>query len=338
MKTLVVGDMHLMQLLPYHEYVEDKRLPEKQKVLDFIIAQSEGVERVVLLGDNINVKNPTAEVIREFTEFLERFKVDVYIIAGNHESNSLGKTCIDYLKEIKGKKWHVITNEVKTLGDATFLPYFTNSQLDVVKNSNATEKILGMLPNSKYLFLHHTISGTLERGVSVDDFPEPILPREELKKRFQMIVGGHIHTHSLNENVLVAGSVFTHSVGELEKFIWKIDDETLEVEKIKLPCRPIIKLENPTAKEIEALKKNSIVKIIFTKSITLAKLEKLKEELTTKLKDGGFILIDQTSKAKERKDLKNTVIDLSIDNLLDVYAKEREIDVVKLKQGFNLIK
>ena len=115
-------------------------------------------------------------------------------------------------------------------------------------------------------------------------------------------------------------------------------NKLIKIEKIKLPGRPIVKLNDPTEKEIEELDKNTIVKIILNKKISSGKKESLIELTKKQVKNGGMIVIDQTSRTKKRDDYSGSIIDITIDNLLEIYSKEREVELIKLKEGFELIR
>ena len=83
-KIGVVGDMHMREKLGYADYFEDKRTKEKEGVLDYIVDKFKECSAIVFLGDQLNSRNNTSEVIKEFVSFVERFaNKEVYILAGN---------------------------------------------------------------------------------------------------------------------------------------------------------------------------------------------------------------------------------------------------------------
>lgn len=341
MKSLLIGDLHLSSNLSYYEYVKDGRVNEKKEILNFIINQGVDCDNIIILGDIFNVYNAPSEVIRDFTNFLEKFgDKDIYIIGGNHDSRADGKATIDYLKEIKGKKWHIISGSMEHIGCMCFLPYLTNTSLECKNNEEARDKIMEMIGTNRFLFLHHTVSNLfLTNNVSVNDIPEVILPQEKLSDRFKMIVLGHIHKSQEFKNVLVTGSIFTHSTDDKEKFIWKLDTETLKKEKIPLPGRTILKIEDPTEKELEKIKEDSIVKVVLNKKLSSIHLNDLRNKLEERFSEkGAYMIIDKTKVIRDRIDYKEGVIDMSIDKLLEIYSKEKEVNLEKLKQGFELIK
>ncbi len=336
MKTGVIGDLHLKDNLNYSEYIKDGRVSEKQEVLDFIVDQLKDCEKIVMLGDQLNSRNNSAKVMRDFTALVERFEdKEVYIISGNHEKFGDGRTSIDFLSKIKGKNWHVITNGVDTFGGMTFLPYLSNPELDVFSFKQASERILSMLPTKgDILFLHHTITNMVTtHGTSTNDFYEALLPQKELEKRFGLVVSGHIHKPQKSGKTIVAGSIFTNEVNELEKFIWKIDNSDLTVEDIKLPVRPIYKIENQTA--FAGYDKRSIAKIIISDE----KLKDAVKEIKEKAKEAfeAVVLVEQYPNKRRKLHTEDNILKFSVDELLSIYAKEKKIELSKLKQGFKLI-
>ena len=211
-KILVIGDLHLKQKLGYADYIKDGRTAEKKEVFDFIVEQAKDCDGVVLMGDSFNDRNPVSSVVREFTELLERLsgEREIFIIAGNHEIKNDGTTAIDYLNEVKGKNWYVVNNDLhgftkgKELEFIT-LPYMTKGKLGVSTNDEAVKEIMDRLKeyhagflekdSLKILFHHNAMTGTfVQSGQSVNEFPEPVLPMDELTKMFDMVIGGHIHS------------------------------------------------------------------------------------------------------------------------------------------------
>ena len=347
---LIVGDLHMKPSLSYAEYIKDGRKSEKKEILDFIVNQSENCDSVVFLGDQLNSRTNSPEVIREFVNFLERFEgKEIYIISGNHESFADGRTALDFLKEIKNKKWHIITNTTKKfqLGpiSATFCPYFTKSELEVSENSEAIEKILEKLEPADLLFHHHTMGlGGKIAGLAldIDQLPEPVLPIEKLQKMYKVIFGGHIHkSYTKFDKAIVTGSIFNNEVGETQKYVWKID-ETAEdinttIEQIELPGRKVLKLEDPTIKDLEAVDKSSIVKVIITKKVSVEFFAELKISLK---RFDAYILLERIPKKRKKMHYTEgeSILEFRIEDLLKLYAKEKEVSYEDLKNGFDLIR
>jgi len=288
MKIGVIGDIHFKESLGYADYVKDRRLAEKQEVLGFIVKSFEACDTIVFLGDQLNSRNNSSEVIREFVEFVERFgDKQIYVLAGNHEKKGDGRSAIDFMKEVKKENWHIVTNAIEhhPVGDnktLSFCPYFSKSEWGVETDSEGTKIIMDSLSGGEILFVHHAISDTMTTsGCQTNIFEEILLPKKELEKRYKLVIGGHIHHPQKMGNTIVAGSIFTNEIGETSKSIWMVECDKTDVtaQELKLPGRGIYKLENPTEEQLSKVNKNDIVKVILTEKKEVADVTALKEKL-----------------------------------------------------------
>lgn len=337
MKILCIGDTHFKDNLSYAEHISDQRVAEKKEILDFVVKQAEDCEHIVFLGDVFHSKNNSSETNRQVVEFLERFEnKQVYIISGNHDKKGDGKTAVDFLGAIKKDNWHVFTKHslVNIEGKKfDFLPYMLNSELGVTDNTAAIKYIMEYLDGGDILFTHHNISGTyLHTNMLVDTVSSIVLPQKELEERYKLIIAGDIHSPQQYGNVTITGSLFTAEVGEKEKFIWKIDEE-MKVEKIKVPCRPIYKLIDPTDEQLSKVPDNAIIKVIVTVNGT--DIESMKEKL--KRFDASLLIEDYPSERKKMNIDENNAMDFSIENLLKMYSEVKNVDYQKLVRGLELL-
>lgn len=340
-KILVVGDLHMRPLRGYADLIEDKRKAEEQQILDFIVEKSKGCDLVVLLGDELNSRNNTSEVTKQFTNFLERFDgKEVFITVGNHNKSVDGSTSLDYLKEVKNKKWHIITQGVEVWENLCFVPYASKNELGCDTSADATKKLMKYINavEADVLFAHLSISGSqTTSGGQIDLFDEIILPRAKLEKKFKQTFSGHIHNPIQQDNVVVAGSVFNDEVGELRKYIWTIDND-MQVEQIPLPGRSIYKLQDPTFDELVMIPpSNTIMKVVLTKKIDDEQMEKIKKQLK---KYDAHVLIEQYP--NERRKLiaiedGKSILDFDMPELLKIYAKQNKKDYAQLVKGWQLI-
>jgi|3_EtaG_2_1085321.scaffolds.fasta_scaffold15365_4 DNA repair exonuclease SbcCD nuclease subunit len=334
----VIGDLHMRERLSYADHISDGRVAERKGVLDFIVKSFEDCKHIVLLGDIFHHKNNSSEVNREFVEFIERFgDKEIYMISGNHSKKGDGKTAIDFIREIKRDNWHVHTTPGShTIKNGTeslkldFLPNMLNSELEVETCEEATEKIMEELKGGDILFVHHAISGTTFNGIKTELLKEVVLSKEKLEEKYKAILAGHIHQPQQVDKVTVTGSVFTEIVGEIERFIWKIDSN-LSMTQYMVPNRGILKIEGPTDKQIEAIKNNSIVKVVVTKKDT--DIPKLKEALT---KFDAALLIENYPNERKKAHVEGA-FDFSIEALLKLYSEEKEVDLKQLLKGLELI-
>ena len=338
-KIGIIGDLHLREFLGYSDYIEDGRVEEQEEVLNFIVKSFSDCDSIIFMGDQFHARSSSPHVVKKLVNLLERFDgKKIYILAGNHESYGTGKTSMDFLKEIKNKKWYIITDEVVKIENNVFCPYFTKAELETNDNKEASKKVMKKLVLGNILFVHHAISDTLNNaGCKVDIFPEAVLPKKKLEEKYNMIFGGHIHHPQATDKTIITGSIFNNEVGETQKYIWKLDEKTLAVEQIKLPGRGIYKVENPTNADLDKIEKNNIVKVIITKKISAPKLGELKEKIK---KFDAYLLLEQIPHERKRMhfDKNKKLLEFSVDQLLETYSKMKEIDLSKLKQGFELIK
>lgn len=332
----IIGDLHLSETLPYNDIVNDGRDKEKREILNFIVEKTKDCASLILVGDIFDKKNNPSSVIREVTEFLERFgEKKIHVISGNHEKKSDGTTALDYLKEIKDKNWKIITSKIETIDNIDFCPYFSKAELGAKDNEEGQKMIMSKLKGNKILVVHHAISDSLTvSGQNTNLFDEIVLPRKELSKRYDLITAGHIHLPEFRDNVLVTGSVFNLKAGETDKNIWKIDSETLEVEKVPLPGRGIYKFTNPTINELKKILENSIVKVLLTDSELKPQADNFREEL--KRFDAGLLLENYLRKKRE-VGLEKDLLDMTIKDLLKIYSKKNKVSLSKLLSAWELI-
>lgn len=334
-KLLVIGDTHFRLTLSYSDFIDGGRESEEKKIIDFIINQSEDCSSVVFLGDIMNSKTNPPGVIKKVVNFIEKFDgKEIFILKGNHDDYG-GKSTLDFLAEVKNKRWHVISDKVEKINNFIFCPYFTRQELDSQTNEEATKKLMKMLPDGDILFVHHAIAGSKSHDIPVSIFNEVVLSSEKLRKKYKQIFGGHVHTYNMMGNIVVTGSIFTYEINETEKFIFKLNTDTMETEKIKLPGRSIYGLTNPTLKDLSKIDKSSIVKVIITEKKTKKEIADLKDKLA---EYDASMIIEQIKDERKKLHLeKGTIIDFDIKNLLKLYSDERKIPLNKLLEGLKLI-
>jgi DNA repair exonuclease SbcCD nuclease subunit len=290
------------------------------------------------MGDNFNSKNNSSETNREFVKFIENFgRKEIYIISGNHEKKGDGKTAIDFLGEVKKSNWHIYTGpgtESFSGVKLDFLPYMLNSELEVETTEEAVRVIMDDLEGGDILFTHHAISGTTFNGIKTESLHEVVLPKEELEQKYKFVVAGHIHTPQLVDNTLITGSLFTSDVGETEKFIYKIsvDNVKWDVEKLKVPCREIHKIENPSTEQLLSIPKSAIIKAIITNKTV--DIEKLKEELS---RFDASLIIEDYPDERIKAHIEDGAFDFNIETLLKLYADEKNVDYPKLLKALNIV-
>ena len=332
-KILIFSDLHLSDTLPYNDIVN--REQEKKEILDFLVEKAKNCSSVILGGDSMNKRNNSSKVIREFTEFLERFEdKKLYILGGNHTKKPDGTSAKDYLKEIKNKNWKIITDKIETIENIDFCPYFSKAELGVKNNEEGQKMIMSKLKGNKILVAHYAISDSLTgTGQNTNVFDEIVLPRKELAKRYGMVVAGHLHKSSLKDNVLITGSVFSREANEKPKYIWKLDKETLKIEKIALLGRKIYSFENQV--NFNEISKNSIVKVVITDRKLKEKIPEIKKELE---EFDGHTLSESYPRARKSIKFEKDLLEMTTEDLLKIYSRTRKISLEKLLEGWALVK
>lgn len=345
MKILIIGDAHFKTELPYASLFEDGRKNEWNEMISFIFGKAKDCDEVVLMGDNFNTRHNHSGVIKDFVSFLNGFgKKNIHILRGNHETYGLS-SALDFIKEIGKENWNVyLTKETQKIGDVniTFLPFMTPAMLDSKDSSEASKKLMDELENGDILFAHHGITGASVHGNLVDLFNEVILDKSIIEKKFKKIFAGHIHNSQiLSKKTIMTGSIFTSEMGEHEKSIWILDTNNMEVEEYKLPVRGIYKVDNFTKamsmpKEIP---EHSIVKIIITDSALIEIDERSKLALREMLfsKYDAHIVVEERKRERRKVDTGKVGIDLSIDNLIKVFAKSKGIRYTDIQEGLKII-
>ena len=338
MKLLIVGDQHFRFELPMGQAFPDGRVKEWEGVKDEIHRLAKDVDAVVLLGDNLNSRHNHSGVINEFVTFLKRFgDKPIHILTGNHER--YGKnTALDFLQKLNMPNWRVYTHVEAgvALGDvkATFIPYTTPPMVGALDNEEGANIVLEQAGRGDIVFAHHAVKG----AKNAEFFNEIVLNRDELEKNFKLIFTGHLH-HSevLSKQTVVAGSVFTHEVGEEEKFVWTVDTSDMTYTKHNLPVRGIFKLfcgenDNWLYEGQAKIPAHSIVRAVVTsRSVSLKEVEFILEKFDASM------IVEQYPNEREKTHFTNKVLDLSVDNLLKIFAQNKKLDYNVLKGGFELL-
>jgi predicted phosphodiesterase len=342
-KILIIGDMHFRLEKPYGSLFKDGRKGEWEEIKTRIIEAAKDCDSVILLGDNFNLRHNNSEVIREFVEFLQAFgEKEVYVISGNHEKVGT-RTALDFLKQLNHKNWIVMTEPSYIHGDGygmTFIPYMTPATLGVETNEQGAQKLLEFAREHHtpgYAFCHHALSGKTSDGIDCSTFNEIVLPRDEVSKLFKKTLYGHIHTSEVSGNLIGTGSVPTQEVGEIEKFIWTLDTDTDEVEKIKLPCKGIYKavITKKTFEKLDTvdIPEHSIVKaIVVEDGIELKDLEEKLQRFD------AFMIVEQIPHRRQKVHFEEGKMDTSVEGLMKVYAEAKNINLSDLLEGLELIK
>ena len=121
----VIGDLHLKAELSYSDYVADRREPERQASIDTIVNSFKDCESVVFLGDSLNARNNTSQVISQFVELIKRLQSGnkkIYILVGNHEKFADGNSAIDFIEKFNDRGIRTILRTPFVEDKLVFIP------------------------------------------------------------------------------------------------------------------------------------------------------------------------------------------------------------------------
>jgi len=323
MRICLIGDNHWRKNLPYGSAFPDERREEWNEVIRTIHKTAKDCEEVVLLGDIFNAKNNPSSVIRDFVEFLKGFgNKQVHMITGNHSISPDG-TALDFLQKMEHENWHVYTKPT-IVDNMAFVPFLRSGEYDPSFLSG--RKVIA-------LFSHNAVKPST-RGAMIDETQEHVWGKEYLELHSDFSAFGHIHDEEkVSDTIQGAGSIFTNVVGEHKRAIWKYDTTTKETERIPLPVRGIYKVMiNEPMNGFDEIPEHSIVKCVVTqKGADLVHIEELMKRFD------AYMIVESYNEGREKHHFETGAIDISLDSLLKVYAKERKIDYEKLMQGVNLL-
>lgn len=337
-KILICGDQHFRFELPYASLFEDGRRGEWESVKKKIHETAEACDAIVLLGDGLNQRHNHSSVLREFVEFLNGFgDKEVHILVGNHERYGVS-TALDFLKEMYKPNWFIYRDPTwaRVAGlDAVVVPYMTPALMGVVTREEAVNKISTVFPQGEFplLFAHHAITGSSLRAMPVELLNEIVLQGETVRKKFDHAFAGHIHDPQELGSIHMTGNIFTQEVGEHEKFIYTYDSEDGYVERIPLPVRGIYKIIWEELTDKDAIPKNSIVKCYVTSRDT--DIEIVKTMLST---FDASMIVEQYPSERAKVHFEDGGLDLSVDNLLKLYAEVKGLSYEDVVEGYELIK
>ncbi len=186
------------------------------------------IENIIIAGDvfheRTSINLATLNAAYEFFDILSEFQL--HIIAGNHDCFYLNNSTVHSLSLLK--RWPNITiyDEPTLVDDIAFIPWGTVVEdMPEAKINIGHYEVVGF-DMSKYKVCSHGIKGA------------------DLMEKSQIVFTGHFHKPQIrmyNKRPLYyTGSCFQLNWGESgeDKFVYLLDSETLNVEKIQNTVSP----------------------------------------------------------------------------------------------------
>ena len=309
------------------------------------MAKDDSINFITILGDIFNLKTPSNIMRDMFTNAFEGIlgEKDIYIIPGNHDSESLSHA-LSSLKILGAKNRIYIIDEPTVINrdnyNLVFLPWS--------KDYNLIEKIkeYSKLDNS-LIFGHFTTSHSVLSNDFVLEVGEQTVPVELLEdSKFLSVFLGHIHKRqklSDKKEIIHCGSLVKCNFGEIndgEKgvVLATIDNKTTTVKFIPIEDREFIQVDYKDIDKIDD--KDSIVKV--TGECTLEEKKDISIlEIRNKLKDKCYKIydIDITTKdvKTEVKDSDKFTPLLSEINALRLWCENNKLRDSVLKKAEEII-
>lgn len=311
MKRLIIADTHLGKYKNSDFWI-DLTFNFFNQIIEYCL--NNHIKQVIHLGDwheeRKSLNNKTLNKSLEIAQLFQDNKIELLICIGNHDiyyKNQIYPHSLSFLN--KFSYINIIDKPIKINNEICLVPWLTN---DINLNEISC----------KYLMGHFEINGFLKNDneenqdskFSVDDF-----------KKFDLVLSGHFHTPSKNNNVLYIGSPFYFTFGDLPEpergfYIF----ENGEIEKVVLTNVPkFVKISTENEFKKEEIY-NNFVKVVFEKDYglqasaeILAKInsfnpikvvpdysqlysEKENQELTNELNDPMEILLDYIDKMSDK--------------------------------------
>ena len=302
MKILHTSDWHLGQV-----FKGRSREEEHQKFLDWLvnILKEEKIETLIIAGDIFDSYNPPNYSLKMYHKFLAKLidlKMNVFIIAGNHDSISTLEVSKDILKSLN---IHIVTTG-ENINDIIFefedivicaVPFLRERVIKTTSLtlSKAEEELNEGIKNyyhevynrakkfNKKIIVtgHLSVSGALfsesEREVYIGKIKTI---DKNIFKKFDYVALGHIHKpQKIADNIYYSGSPIPLSFSEKEDKRVLIIDE--EIKEKKIPTfRKLIELKGTfeeVKKEISKIEdKNPFVKIELNENVSSNQLDELR--------------------------------------------------------------
>lgn len=329
MRLLIIGDLHLSNSLRYADYIPDRRNEEFERILKTLSEVGSTCDSVVFLGDLLQSKNPSIYTVEKLLSIIEIFSdLDIFFLAGNHEKGSDGKTALDFLNEIKGKKWTVVSDSIVSTNGLVFCPYFQKTEFGTNNLKKAADKFneeICLNKQGEFLFVHHAIMGIKYPELPDDFYSSELYVTKKTANLFKKVFCGHIHTPFEQDNVICAGSIFNNEVGECNKYFYVLDikpNNGYTVEKYNVPTMPIRKVVLSKIEDLNDATVGGFAKVYLQSIFTPDELSKIRESLSSKYIN--YLLINNFKKNKHSSETTDLII--STESLLELYAQKNKID------------
>lgn len=291
------------------------RLEDFSYSLEQIAKYANESSLLILLGDIYHHRKPTPKEMNVFRDFVNKVKVPIEMIVGNHDQDREDSALDEFSK-------------------------FNHPNI----NLRRAPYILST--HGLSLWLYH---GTIE-GAQIGPYNMTLGLNEELKVKELKKLGcdfylcGHIHkAQIITDNIIYPGSIERVDFGERneKKYVVQLDETTKKFGFKQLDIRPMIQMEIEvkinSGVGIIKTERAPIVKIVFKG--TRKELDKFSDtEWRKYLSEVAYsfqIMYEETQ--EERKVSSGINEKVSLDSSFKEYAKIKQLDEVTINRGLELL-
>lgn len=333
MKLAIINDTHFGIRNDSPLFLENALLFFEEQFFPYL--KEHGIKTVLHLGDFMDrrkyVNFNTLAKVR--TRIVDRFKtegIDLHIILGNHDTYFKNTNEINSLKELFADSFNVIEEPtILNLGglDIAMIPWINSSNseayMDFIKTCKA-DILCGHLE----LFGYYAIRGVKhESGM-----------RDDVFKRFEMVLSGHFHNRQSNGNIHYLGTQYQLTFNDLNdvKGFHILDTETRSLAFIENPNRMFYSIHYDDSIDLQTLSNLNYDKYA-NKFVRVYVKSKSNPYVFDKLLDGLYSapVANITLIEDYEVGISDEVADMSLDTLSLI---NKEIDDLKDVEGKSELK
>jgi len=291
------------------------RLEDFSYSLEQIAKYANESSLLILLGDIYHHRKPTPKEMNVFRDFINKVKVPIEMIIGNHDQDREDSALDEFSK-------------------------FNHPNISLRK----APYILST--HGLSLWLYH---GTIE-GAQIGPYNMTLGLKEELKVKELKKLGcdfylcGHIHkAQIITDNIIYPGSIERVDFGERneKKYVVQLDETTKKFGFKQLDIRPMVQMEievkTNSGVGIIKTERAPIVKIVFKG--TRKELDKFSDtEWRKYLSEVAYSFQIMYEEIQEERKVSSGINEkVSLDSSFKEYAKIKQLDEVTINRGLELL-
>lgn len=269
--VVILGDVHVGKSVSIGKSgigtALNSRVIDQINLLDWTLDQAldQHSEDIIITGDIFEDPKPHPSLICLFIDWVQKCKaygVRVHAIMGNHDAFRTGTFYIsplDILSHSEMSNFYLYKDiDTITIDSTSFtlMPFRDRKSFSCDSNSAALELLhdslryeLAYIPitYTKVLIGHFALEGSIPVGDEIDDITNELFCPLTMFQGYDYVWMGHVHKPQVMQKkpyIAHIGSMDISNFGEneQEKYIVLFDTEDLSFKEIKLPTRPLTKV------------------------------------------------------------------------------------------------